>query len=131
MCLCGQSVHCECRCCHQNPEKDTGCPRTGVTGDVSHLTWLLSTIQVFYKSSLCSLLLSHLFSCESSIFNVHHLLYHHSVINDSSFPVLNAENYVCVRTVSPPLRFPFPLVYLCELFSSIVTFLKAARLWGH
>jgi len=41
------------------------------------------------------------------------------------------KNYILLRTVSPPPRFPFPLVYLCELFSSVVTFLKAARLPGH
>lgn len=44
---------------------------------------------------------------------------------------LMLKNYILLRTVSPPPRFPFPLVYLCELFSSVVTFLKAARLPGH
>lgn len=33
--------------CHRNPEKGTGGPGTGVTGDVSHPAWLLRTIQAF------------------------------------------------------------------------------------
>lgn len=51
MCFCMQSVHCECGVLSES-RKDTGCLRTGVTGDVNHLTWLLRITRVFYKFML-------------------------------------------------------------------------------
>jgi len=71
--------------CHRNPEKGTGGPGTGVTGDVGHPAWLLRTLQAFYKSSLCSPRLNHLFSHEWSTSNLHHLLCHHSVVSEEAF----------------------------------------------
>lgn len=135
MCLCRQSDHCECRCLPSESRKGPWRPWNWgyrwyePPGMVAENSSGLLQEQFMLSPAEPSLQpwVVHLQPAPPSMSSL--CSKWRSLPLVSQFLML--KNYILLRTVSPPPRFPFPLVYLCELFSSVVTFLKAARLPGH